>query len=378
MVIDRHRARNARPPFAALAASVVHGVWTTIVIADAGTFSSTGTVTLLALLVVAALVNSFARVPVSSIANELTFAGAAGTTLALFAPAAVSPWIGAFAAAIGAAFIQAAKSYAWRQRTEAVSVRRFALILLFGIELTLRLQRLCSREIYPHPIIYAEESRFQWIVLTENDGDLRLYLDGALQFSSLDEASYHRALVEPSLARVPYAERVLILGGGDGLAVRELVRHRELRAITVVDLDARVTRLARVHPALVALNEGAFGDPRVRILHRDALNFLEQHDEQWDLIVADLPDPENAKLRRLYEAKMYRLVARKLTKRGLFVTQACSPAAAPKIFEAIEQELSSAGFAIETWRAEVPSFVDTGFIAGRVMDTHVFVDCRRL
>ena len=226
--------------------------------------------------------------------------------------------------------------------------------------------------LYQDRIVYTEQTPYQRIVLTRWRDDLRLYLDGHIQFSSIDEARYHEALVLPALAATVPRE-VLILGGGDGLAAARVLRDARVERIDVVDLDPAMTALARTNPGLVALNEGSLSDPRVTVHNQDAMAFLEDTQQAWDVVLLDLPDPHSATLAKLYSTAFYALVARRLRAEGVLATQATSPFYAPQAYWSIVQTLEVAledhpSGALETlpYHASVPSFGEWGFVlAGR-------------
>ena len=123
--------------------------------------------------------------------------------------------------------------------------------------------------IYADEIIFSRDTRYQHIVLTAWKDDLRLFLNSHLQFSSRDEYRYHEALVHPGLAARAGARRVLVLGGGDGLAVREILKYPQIESITLVDLDPEMTQLFSTHPLLTALNS-ASSSPKVHVINADA------------------------------------------------------------------------------------------------------------
>ncbi|HEX6967572.1 MAG TPA: polyamine aminopropyltransferase [Micromonosporaceae bacterium] len=237
----------------------------------------------------------------------------------------------------------------------------YAYVLADDFEVTAR-QRL-----YRDPVVHAERSRYQEIVLTrsvplvaQGVRDLRLYLNGDLQFSSVDEYRYHEALVHPALAGP--RGRVLVLGGGDGLAVREVLRYPDVASVTVVELDPAVVMLARREPQLRELNRGAFDDPRVRLVHADAFAWLRTVSERFDVVVADLPDPDETATAKLYSVEFYALVRAVLADGARVVVQAGSPYFAPRSFWCIEKSIAGAGFATRPYHVDVPSFGDWGFI----------------
>jgi spermidine synthase len=141
-----------------------------------------------------------------------------------------------------------------------------------------------------------------------------------------------------------------------------LLQH-PVRTITVVDIDRRVTTLARRHPALLALNRGALDDPRVRVVHDDAVRFLERSRDHWDVILGDLPDPSTLALARLYALETCRAIAARLRPGGVFATQATSPVT-PEASDCIAETVAAAGFSVRRWTAPVPSFGDSAFVLG--------------
>ena len=240
------------------------------------------------------------------------------------------------------------------------------LLLAGGFVFADKLTALAEEGIYADQIIHAESTPYQRIVLTRWRDDLRLHLNGNLQFSSRDEYRYHDALVHPALATLPGARRVLILGGGDGLAAREVLRYPQIEAITLVDLDHGMTRLFAKAPMLTALNQNALSSPKVTVVNQDALVWLEQHPDMFDLILIDFPDPSNFSLGKLYSTAFYRLLEKHLSATGLAVIQATSPYYARKSFWCIVATLEDAGFRTAPYHAYVPSFGEWGYIiAGR-------------
>lgn len=237
-------------------------------------------------------------------------------------------------------------------------------LLIFGLGFGERLALGLEARLYRDPVIYAEQTAFQRLVLTRGGKDLRLYLNGNLQFSSVDEFRYHESLVHPAMGLVPARERVLILGGGDGLAAREVFKYQDVQQVTLVDIDPAVVNLARNYPPVAALNEGSLDDPRLQVVNMDAYKFLEQSDERYDVIIVDLPDPNNESLAKLYTVEFYRLVKKHLTAAGAVAVQATSPYFAPEVFWTIGETMEAAGLEVLPYHAYVPSFGDWGFMLG--------------
>ena len=235
-------------------------------------------------------------------------------------------------------------------------------LLAAGFAFADRLTALAEEGIYADQILYAESTPYQRIVLTRWRDDVRLFLNGNLQFSSRDEYRYHEALVHPALAALPAARRVLILGGGDGLAAREVLKYPGIDSIVLVDLDARMTELFRRNPLLKAMNQGALDSPKLKVFNQDALKWLEANTEVFDLVLIDFPDPSNHALGKLYSSAFYRLLEKHLSARGAVVVQATSPLYARKSFWCIVATLEDAGLKTTPYHAYVPSFGEWGYI----------------
>ena len=256
----------------------------------------------------------------------------------------------------------------YRHRIAALSAQLVAAALVIGALAVAfwhadRLTALAEDGFYPQRIVHAESSPYQRIVVTRSQDDIRLYLNRNLQFSSRDEHRYHEALVHPVLAAHPAPRRVLVLGGGDGLAVREVLRHPGVERVTLIDLDERVTALFSRWPMLTALNRGALTDPRTELIHDDAFAWLEGSDRTFDVAIVDLPDPTSYALGKLYTNTFYALLAARVAESGFVVVQTTSPLYARKSFWTVAQTLESAGWQIRPYHATVPSFGVWGYIA---------------
>lgn len=221
--------------------------------------------------------------------------------------------------------------------------------------------------LYEDEIVLTRTTPYQRVIVTRWRDDVRLYVEGHLQFSTADEYRYHEVLVHPAMAAAKSPRRVLVLGGGDGLALQRVWQHPDVGEVDLVDLDGELVELFRDHPQLRTLHRGALSDPRVRLHHDDAVRFLERTDQRYDVIVMDLPDPNDAGLARLYAASTMRLALRRLTDDGALVTQATSPFYAPDAFWCIVRTLEAAVAAGPVPRAvhpahvHVPSFGEWGF-----------------
>jgi spermidine synthase len=213
------------------------------------------------------------------------------------------------------------------------------------------------------PIVYAAQSPYQRVVITQTPRTTRLFLNGNLQFSSDDEYRYHEALVHPPVAALGRDPRtVLVLGGGDGLAARELLRYRSIEWIVLVDLDGAVTGAFSTLPVALALNGGSLRDPRVTVHNEDAFRWLEESTDSFDLAIVDFPDPSSYAVGKLYTDAFYHLLRQRLGVRGVAVVQATSPQYARESFWSIAATIESSGFTVAPYHVYVPSFGDWGFV----------------
>ncbi|MEO0991369.1 MAG: polyamine aminopropyltransferase [Pseudomonadota bacterium] len=312
--------------------------------------------------------------------NVLTtdYLGALVASLAF--PFLVIPYLGLMSAslAFGCANLAVAGVSLWLFRAEV----RTPVWLTWAGALTLsgaalvgseRMVSVLDAALYEDDVILSEQTAYQSIVITRFRERTRLFLDGAIQFDSRDEHRYHEALVHPAMASVARPKTVLVLGGGDGMAVREVLRYADVEDVVLVDLDPRVTELFRDTPALALLNDGALSDRRVEIVAEDAWSYVADAARSFDVIVADLPDPKNLSLSKLYSVEFYQLALERLNFGGAFVTQAGSPLYARKAYWSIVETLESvpspgevdAVMDVTPYRMYVPSFGDWGFALAR-------------
>jgi len=226
---------------------------------------------------------------------------------------------------------------------------------------------------YRDNIVYSTSSPYQRIVITKNKRELRLHLNGNLQFSSLDEYRYHEALVHPALSSVSNLKNVLVLGGGDGLAVREILKYPSVEKIQLVDLDAAMTKLFSTQEILVKLNDSSLLNKKVQVHNADAFIWLSNNKEQFDAVVVDFPDPSSFSIGKLYSTMFYTKLKKSLRNDGVIVVQSTSPFVAPKSFWCINTTLQSAGFVTKPYHNYVPSFGEWGYIMASLNpDLHWF------
>jgi spermidine synthase len=251
--------------------------------------------------------------------------------------------------------------------TAGLRVRAAVVLALLGLGLVKAdlLTTLAEEGSFADEIVYARTTPYQRIIITRGRAGFQLFLNGHLQFSSADEYRYHEALVHPALVLAGAPRRVLVLGGGDGLALREVLRYPDVEAVTLVDLDPDMTRLAERFPPLAALNRGAFNDPRVTVVNEDAMTWLEGDGPAFDAAVIDFPDPNTFSLGKLYTTRFYRLLRRRLAPDAAVAVQCTSPLFARRSYWCIVRTLEAAGFAVRPYHAAVPSFGVWGFALAR-------------
>ncbi|MEM7245142.1 MAG: polyamine aminopropyltransferase [Acidobacteriota bacterium] len=242
-------------------------------------------------------------------------------------------------------------------------VRAVAVIVLLTLAYSQagRMTTLAEDQLHDDTIVHAQTSRYQRIVMTQAGPRFSLFLNGNLQFASVDEYRYHEALVHPLLGNLPRIRRVLVLGGGDGLAVREILRYDEVEEIVLVDLDPAITELARQNLLLRRLNEDALHSPRVTVINADAFTWIAEEKSLFDAAIVDFPDPSSFSLGKLYTRRFYRQLEKRLDPAGGAAIQCTSPLFARRSFWCIQETLESAGFGVHPFHAAVPSFGEWGF-----------------
>ncbi len=225
------------------------------------------------------------------------------------------------------------------------------------------LTTLAEDALFVDNVIYAKSSSYQRIVITKGKTGYSLFLNGNLQFNSFDEYRYHEALVHPAFAAFGKdAKRILVLGGGDGLAVREILKYPNVESVTLVDLDPMMTEISKTVPALGELNKNSLLDARVSVINNDAFVWLDQTDAApFDVAIVDFPDPNNFALGKLYTTRFYNLLKKKLKPDSAVVIQTTSPLFARKSFWCIMKTLEASGFYVKPYNTTVPSFGIWGY-----------------
>lgn len=238
------------------------------------------------------------------------------------------------------------------------------IVLLAGFVYAERIMSYTETLAFQDNVIYSKSTPYQRIVLTKNHRELKLFLNGNLQFSSADEYRYHEALVHPGLQALPNAKSVLILGGGDGLAVREVLKYSNIERVTLVDLDPAMTNIFKKNEMLLALNNRSLLSPKVTVINNDAFNWVRTNKQRYDFVIIDFPDPSNYSIGKLYSTRFYEELHHLLTDDAIVVIQSTSPLIAKKSYWCINHTLAAAGFITIPYHVYVPSFGEWGYVMG--------------
>jgi spermidine synthase len=239
------------------------------------------------------------------------------------------------------------------------------LVILATLAVTVKpIVRYGEQKQYKDLVVLSQQTRFQKIVMTQWKDWFWLYINGDEQFSTYDEERYHEPLVHPALKLCSDPSRVLILGGGDGLAVREVLKHKTVKTVTLVDIDSVMTDLAKNHPLLTTINKGSMNDPKVTVLNMDASSFLDSSDSLYNVILIDLPDPDSMDLMHLYSKGFYTDLSKRLARGGVIVTQASSPFFARKAYLCILKTMDAAGLVTLPFHNQVPTLGEWGWVLG--------------
>ena len=286
-----------------------------------------------------------------------------------------------------------------------LSLLSFAAIL-YGMTSAKAWTSFSEQKLYRDKVVFSETTRFQHIVLTRSrSGNISCYINGHLQFNSVDEYIYHENLVHPAFIVAPVHKKVLILGGGDGLALREVLKYQDVESVTLCDIDPVMTTLAKENPYFQKLNDNSLADGRVAVLENhaiidagrttlqeenqhdlihydfenaaevhiinlDAAAFVEQFSGLYDVIIIDFPDPNNQDLSKLYSENFYQNIRKKLSADGIFVQQATSPVHAKEVFLLVGRTINASGLTAIPYHDNVPSFGEWGWWIGGRAENH--------
>ncbi|MCR4290943.1 MAG: polyamine aminopropyltransferase, partial [Candidatus Scalindua sp.] len=241
------------------------------------------------------------------------------------------------------------------------SITAFFLIFIFAVKPVILYS---EQKKYKDRIIFEQQTSYQKIVITQWKDKYWLFINGNEQFSTFDEEKYHEPLIHPAMSISRQLKDILVLGGGEGLAVREILKYKDVEKVTVVDLDPIMTDLAKYNPIITKINQNAMVDLKVDVKNQDAFTFIESSEEFYDIIFIDLPDPNSVSLSRLYSGEFYSLCRRRLNKYGIIVTQASSPVHSPDSFVCIIKTMESADFTVLPYHNNIPTLGEWGWCLG--------------
>ena len=275
-------------------------------------------------------------------------------------------FFGLLNAAVAVWVLHAFRADLRRWRAHAAACFGVVAVLVAAMAGADRLTTWAEDGFYGEDIVVRESSDYQRVVVTAGEAGVRLFLNGNLQFHSRDEYRYHEVLVHPALAAHGAPKRVLVLGGGDGLAVREVLKHPSVEHVTLVELDPHMTQLFARYPVLRKLNDDALLSPKLKVINTDAYTWLEarafEGGEAFDVIVIDFPDPTNFSLGKLYTTSFYQRADQALAAGGFLVVQTTSPLFARKSYWTVVATLEAVGLTTTPLHVHVPSFGEWGFV----------------
>ncbi|WBX76489.1 polyamine aminopropyltransferase [Tenacibaculum ovolyticum] len=236
------------------------------------------------------------------------------------------------------------------------------ILIIAGLYFAEPIVRFGEQVKYKDKIVYSQQTKYQKIVVTKWKEWYSLYINGNQQLSSFDEFMYHEPMVHLPMKLTGTHENILILGGGDGCLAREVFKYKDVKKVTLVDLDQNMIDLGKDYSVFKELNKNAMNNPKLTTVTRDAFNFLEETNERYDIIFIDLPDPNNVDLNKLYTKEFYKLCKLKLKENGVFITQAGSPYYATKAFYCIDKTLKASGFKTIPMHNQVLTLGEWGWV----------------
>ncbi len=308
-----------------------------------------------------------------TIANVLAFDYLGSLAASVLFPLILLPYLGIIRTAALIGFINLATAFLnaeifknylpnakGQKAASLISVFFLAAVFIYSFQISTFFEQM----IYEDEIIFSEQSPYQRIIVTKHNKNTRLFINGNLQFSTVDEYRYHEPLVHLPASLAPKLENVLILGGGDGLAVKELLKYSDIKNIDLVDLDKVITDLATENTVFLDINQASLRDKKVKIYNEDAYKFVEKSNNIYQLVIVDLPDPHDSSLGKLYSKEFYGLIHKILSADGVMITQSTSPFFAVKPFWCINATLSEVFPYVLPVNSYVPSFGPWGFNIG--------------
>ncbi|PID87430.1 spermidine synthase [Candidatus Gracilibacteria bacterium] len=312
----------------------------------------------------------------SVISDIFTFDYIGGLLSALLFPLVLLPYLGLYNISIFVGMLNLMVGFLYLNyiRTKKIYLTKYYFIVLsiflyfiFLIFISSKLENFYLKFYYKEPILQSYQTDYQNVVLTKRGKDFRMYINGNIQFLSLDENRYHEALVDWPIKYLKGKENlnVLVLGGGDGLAVRNLLNYNNVSNITLVELDPKIIEIAKNQRDMKALNKNSLNNSKVKIINTDAFKYIVETEEKFDFIIADFPDPRDVHTSKLYSKEFYISLHGALVKDGIFVTQSSNAFFATKAFWSIDKTINNIFGNSKAYHRYLPSFGDWGFVLAK-------------
>lgn len=255
-------------------------------------------------------------------------------------------------------------------RTIATTGVLVLIVLIVGINVAQPIITYGEQAKYKDKVVYTEQTPYQRIVITQWKNDYWLYLNSNQQLCTKDEIMYHEPLVHPALKLHPNPVNIMVMGGGDGCAVREILKYQSVQSITLVDLDPAMTKLAKTNKILTDLNQHSLSNSKVEIINEDGYKYIQSDENYYDAIIVDLPDPRSVELGRLYSYEFYKNCYKRLRPGGVVVTQSGSPYFATRAFLCITETMKEAGFKVQQLHNQVITLGEWGWNLGQKQSPH--------
>ena len=304
----------------------------------------------------------------NNLSNILSLDYIGGLIATLIFPFILLPFVGLFYSSLIVGSLNVLLglllSFSYLKKKTASLIFGFSILIILVLVVvnTATLLKVWDHKIYKSPVVTNIQTPYQKIVITKKKNDVRMFLNRVIQFSSLDEHRYHEPLIHIPISCLKSPKRILVLGGGENLASREILKHPDIASVDVVDIDSMMFHLARYDKLIKEINGGAAQNKKVNLITDDAFAFLYMNTKPYDLIVADLPDPSNESIARLYSVQFYLLVKRNLKSDGLFVTQAGEIYYSNTVFSCIYRTVNKVFEQAKVYHSTIPSFGNWGFI----------------
>jgi len=332
--------------------------------------------------IVARIINKYSSLK-ETVAKVFSFDYLGALAASVLFPLVLLPWLGiiqtAFLIGIINLLVALYNSLFFRKILKKATIQSAVsifLIVVFGLGMIFsnQIDNKLEQKVYRDKIIFSKQTPYQKLVLTKWNDDYRLFINGAIQFSSVDEYRYHESLVHLPMLLSASHEKILILGGGDGMVAREVLKYTDVKEIHLVDLDPEMTKLARENEIFKKLNKNALLNKKVKIFNTDAFNFIEKSSEIYSAIIIDLPDPNDTGLGKLYTKEFYNILKGRLDAGGVVVTQSTSPYFSNLAYWCIYHTFENVFENAIAYQTNVPAFGIWGFVAAGGVINKLYTD----